>query len=444
MQELKHSVSFGWKNFSLGQKLASLQILLSIFLLGVFLVVFHFLMSDFTDTQLNNRITQNNKIVDNFLLEKVADDTGSLSSSLKTNLSIHFGDIKPQSFAIQGQTTLFKDSIAMSVPNLTLNGKEMANNFLAIDEFSVLTNAEATIFVKENNGDFIRVSTSLKNDKGERLIGTKIDATHPAHAKVLENQSFYGRVTLFGKDYVSVYEPITNSSNTVIGILFVAYKLDRIYNLIRSSMDDIKVGKNGSIVILDKKYNKFILGYNEQDNHFGFYSNLKESGIVEFEYNGNVYRSYYNYNQPLDIYVITQALKEDFTEANSHLEKVSIVAIIVLLASIIILTLVAIRGIVIKRLNGISEVIFEFLAYIDHARKDAPKTKVIVGNDEIAKLSSAINKAIVGIQKGLEQDSNAIKQSAETAKAVENGDLTARIIENPHNPQLVELKNVLN
>ncbi len=181
--------------------------------------------------------------------------------------------------------------------------------------------------MREDNGDFIRVSTSLKNDKGERLIGTKIDATHPAHAKVLENQSFYGRVTLFGKDYVSVYEPITNSSNTVIGILFVAYKLDRIYNLIRSSMDDIKVGKNGSIVILDKKYNKFILGYNEQDNHFGFYSNLKESGIVEFEYNGNVYRSYYNYNQPLDIYVITQALKEDFTEANSHLEKVSIAAI---------------------------------------------------------------------------------------------------------------------
>ena len=36
MQELKHSVSFGWKNFSLGQKLASLQILLSIFFVGCF------------------------------------------------------------------------------------------------------------------------------------------------------------------------------------------------------------------------------------------------------------------------------------------------------------------------------------------------------------------------------------------------------------------------
>ena len=64
--------------------------------------------------------------------------------------------------------------------------------------------------------------------------------------------------------------------------------------------------------------------------------------------------------------------------------------------------------------------------------------------DEFGAISNMINQNIQNIQKGLEQDSNAIKQSAETAKAVENGDLTARIIENPHNPQLVELKNVLN
>ena len=51
---------------------------------------------------------------------------------------------------------------------------------------------------------------------------------------------------------------------------------------------------------------------------------------------------------------------------------------------------------------------------------------------------------VENIEKGLEQDSNAIAQSAQTAKSVENGDLTARIVENPHNPQLVELKNVLN
>ncbi|WP_299547271.1 Cache 3/Cache 2 fusion domain-containing protein, partial [uncultured Helicobacter sp.] len=381
------------------------------------MTIFHFIMNDFTDTQLNRRIAQNNKIVNNFLLEKVADDTSSLSNILKADLSMHFGEIKPQSFAIQGQTSLFKEGGVISVPNLVLNGTEMANNFLAIDEFAALTNAEATIFVKTNNEDFIRVSTSLKNEEGERLIGTKIDATHPAHRKVLKNESFYGRVELFEKDYVSVYEPIVNANNEVIGILFVAYRLDRVYNLIRSSMDGIKVGENGSIVILDKKYNKFVLGYEGQINNFDFYANLKESGIVEFSHNGGIYRSYYNYNQPLDIYVITQSFKEDFTKANSSLEKLSIAAIVVLLASMIILSLVAIKGIVIKQLDNVSKMIFEFLAYIDHTRKDAPKIKEVVGNDEVAKLSRAINEAIIGIQKGLKQDSLAIAQSAQTAKA---------------------------
>ena len=39
---------------------------------------------------------------------------------------------------------------------------------------------------------------------------------------------------------------------------------------------------------------------------------------------------------------------------------------------------------------------------------------------------------------------NTIKQAAQTAQKVENGDLTTRILENPHNPQLVELREVLN
>ncbi|TLE00513.1 methyl-accepting chemotaxis protein, partial [Helicobacter bilis] len=45
---------------------------------------------------------------------------------------------------------------------------------------------------------------------------------------------------------------------------------------------------------------------------------------------------------------------------------------------------------------------------------------------------------------GLEQDSKAVVQAVETAKTIEAGDFRARITETPHNPQLNELKNVLN
>ena len=71
-------------------------------------------------------------------------------------------------------------------------------------------------------------------------------------------------------------------------------------------------------------------------------------------------------------------------------------------------------------------------------------SKDVTSNDEIGSMAKAINENIEKTKQGLEQDQKAISQSAQTAKAVENGDLTARIVENPHNPQLIELKNVLN
>lgn len=59
-------------------------------------------------------------------------------------------------------------------------------------------------------------------------------------------------------------------------------------------------------------------------------------------------------------------------------------------------------------------------------------------------MAQAINENIIRTQKMLEQDKNAVKQSVQTAQLVENGDLSVRITQNPANPQLIELKNVLN
>ncbi|MGQ2575939.1 methyl-accepting chemotaxis protein, partial [Campylobacter coli] len=56
----------------------------------------------------------------------------------------------------------------------------------------------------------------------------------------------------------------------------------------------------------------------------------------------------------------------------------------------------------------------------------------------------AINENILATKQGLEQDAKAVKESVETVGVVESGNLTARITANPRNPQLIELKNVLN
>ncbi len=58
--------------------------------------------------------------------------------------------------------------------------------------------------------------------------------------------------------------------------------------------------------------------------------------------------------------------------------------------------------------------------------------------------TKAINENILATKRGLEQDNQAVKESVQTVSVVEGGNLTARITANPRNPQLIELKNVLN
>ena len=84
-----------------------------------------------------------------------------------------------------------------------------------------------------------------------------------------------------------------------------------------------------------------------------------------------------------------------------------------------------------------------FFAFIRDSSKYNPMIS-LQSKDEFGLMVKEINANVEDAKKGLEQDSNAIKQSAQTAKEIEAGNLRARIVENPHNPQLIELKNVLN
>ncbi|MCR6588552.1 methyl-accepting chemotaxis protein, partial [Campylobacter insulaenigrae] len=84
-----------------------------------------------------------------------------------------------------------------------------------------------------------------------------------------------------------------------------------------------------------------------------------------------------------------------------------------------------------------------FFDFINHKTKDSAMINVNT-NDEFGAMALAINENITKTKNALEQDGLAVEQSVETAKEIESGNLTARITAIPANPQLVELKNVLN
>jgi hypothetical protein len=65
----------------------------------------------------------------------------------------------------------------------------------------------ATIFVKDNN-DFRRISTNLLDNSGNRAVNTFLGSNDSAFKVVNEGQGYVGNTMIFGKEYLTAYQPI--------------------------------------------------------------------------------------------------------------------------------------------------------------------------------------------------------------------------------------------
>jgi two-component system NtrC family sensor kinase len=73
----------------------------------------------------------------------------------------------------------------------------------------------ATIFQ-----DDVRISTNVRNEDGTRAIGTRV-SEEVYDRVVLEGERWVGRAYVVNNWYSTAYEPIRNSKNIIIGILYV-------------------------------------------------------------------------------------------------------------------------------------------------------------------------------------------------------------------------------
>ncbi|GAV24561.1 hypothetical protein ciss_04940 [Carboxydothermus islandicus] len=105
--------------------------------------------------------------------------------------------------------------------NVQLNG-----NYEMVDYFSSLSGNTATIF----QGD-TRISTSVKNENGERAVGTKVDPK-VAEAVLKQGRDYFGTADILGKKYVTAYRPIKDENGKIIGMIYTGIPL--------SSLDIIK------------------------------------------------------------------------------------------------------------------------------------------------------------------------------------------------------------
>ena len=136
-----------------------------------------------------------------------------------------------------------------SVPDLLLGGKPQANRFELVDGVTKLLGGTATLFVKSGE-EFVRISTNVKNDKGERAIGTVLDPKGKAIAAIKEGKAFYGVVDILGNPFLTGYEPMFEGGK-LIGIWYVGYKVDM--QALREAVDKSRFLETGFLAILDGK-----------------------------------------------------------------------------------------------------------------------------------------------------------------------------------------------
>lgn len=107
--------------------------------------------------------------------------------------------------------------------HLTLRGQKIEGDYSLVDLFAQRTGGVATVFQREGD-DFRRISTSLTKEDGSRAVGTMLGQQHPAYRAMMEGQRYVGRATLFGRHYMTVYQPV-KIDDEVAAILFIGYDL---------------------------------------------------------------------------------------------------------------------------------------------------------------------------------------------------------------------------
>lgn len=133
---------------------------------------------------------------------------------------------------------------------LSFQGVPVNGDFEVVDRFSAdAKGAVATIFARTGD-DFIRVTTSLKKQDGERAFKTLLDRKHPAYALMAEGKPYIGRANLFGRDYMTVYEPIREGNRT-IGILFIGSDIAPILSSLSELMASRKLFDTGAVYAVD-------------------------------------------------------------------------------------------------------------------------------------------------------------------------------------------------
>ena len=151
-------------------------------------------------------------------------------------------------FALVPEATVEIDGQA--VPELKSGAMTLNLDFAVPDAFTRQTGGNATVFVA-SGADFVRVSTSVKKENGERDVGSVLDQASPAYAALRAGKTYAGLATVSGKAAMVRYEPLRDAAGNVIGALYVDIDIAGELANLKEKISAIKIGDTGYFYVMN-------------------------------------------------------------------------------------------------------------------------------------------------------------------------------------------------
>jgi methyl-accepting chemotaxis protein len=229
-------------NWSVGSKITAFTFSLVSLILAVLVLTITLTTSSMLETRAAHSVTNELRGLVN---------TVEIFNKTVASEAISFGRIFASgftgAFSLDKENTV--DVAGKTVPALK-NGEQVLNlDFTSPDRFTAQTGGNATIFVASGE-DFVRVSTSVKKENGERAVGTVLDRAGPAYAALREGKAYVGPASLFGKQFITQYDPIRDAAGKVIGALYVGVDITADLAGLKDKIRAMKVGETGYFYVL--------------------------------------------------------------------------------------------------------------------------------------------------------------------------------------------------
>ncbi|MDW7733184.1 MAG: Cache 3/Cache 2 fusion domain-containing protein [Methanolobus sp.] len=183
-----------------------------------------------------------------------------------------------------------------------------------VDSIKDKTGEDVTIF-QIKNGSAVRISSTITNENGDRVIGTSLSDTVYNNV-VTRGQTYTGRADVLGEWYLTIYEPIKDNSGKIIGVLFVGLPEEHYRQLIKEQMSEITVGETGYMYVMDSVGNLIIHptkeGENLIANDFAREMTSRKTGDIVYEWEGRDKMMSYAYYEDKDWIIASGTYVDEF------------------------------------------------------------------------------------------------------------------------------------